>query len=182
MFDVFVVLYIAVDMWFGFRYGTFRRIIHLFAFFLGLLLAQAVSVGFAQLLNTQATDHPISYHYLVYMGILFALVIISEILGFAYASALTFLNAMIFDRFFGIAVGLVGALLEMSIVLYIFTSMFTATGPSGTSQLPILRLVNDQIGISLIKPALETVQTVSKVIYAPVIPQNYGQYFGKTYS
>jgi uncharacterized membrane protein required for colicin V production len=182
MFDVFVLLYVLVNVFLGIRYGMFRRIIHIAAFYLGMLLAQALSVGFSQLLNYNTGSSPVSAHFLLFVGILFGVVIFAEILGFAYGSALKFFSGLIFDRALGVALAIASAAVELTIVVFLFSQMFATQGPPGTVQLGIITAINDQVKISVSAKQLQKLEPAARFFYAPVLPPVPQTYFNKTYS
>jgi uncharacterized membrane protein required for colicin V production len=182
MFDAFVVLYVVVNVFLGFRYGMFRRIIHLGAFYVGMLLAQALSVGFSQLLNYNTGSSPVSAHFVLYFVILFGVVLFAEILGFAYAGALKFFSGLIFDRFLGVALGIGTSAFELTVLLFLFNSSVATQGPSGTVQLGIISAMNEQVKSSISARQLEKVEPSAKFFYAPVLPPSPQTYFTKTYS
>jgi uncharacterized membrane protein required for colicin V production len=182
MFDAFAVVWVLANMYLGFRHGMFRRVVHIAAFFLGLLLAQTLSVGFAQLLNLNTGNTPVSSHFLLFVGIVIGVVVFAEILGFAYASALQFFSGMIFDRFFGLVLGLLAGVFEMTVLLILFEQMFATAGPTGSAQLAILTALNDSVIGSPTAGLLHNLVPAAKVIYSPVLPPKLETYFTKTFS
>jgi uncharacterized membrane protein required for colicin V production len=182
MIDAVVIVYLLINAFLGFRYGLFRRIVHIGGFYLGLLLAQAISPGFAQMANLHTGAHPTDGHFLAFLGILFGLVIVVEILMFAFASALDAMNALIFDRFFGLIVGSIAAVFEMGVVLYLFGFMYATPLPSGATHADIISTINSQAGSSPTAKALSQLRPYVVVLYRPVLPPDPGIYFSKTFS
>jgi uncharacterized membrane protein required for colicin V production len=180
--DAIVIIYVLINAFLGFRFGLFRRIIHIGAFFLGLLLAQAVSPGFAQMGNFHTGSHPIDGHFLAFMGILFGLVVIVEAIMFGFADALEAMNALIFDRFFGLVIGSIAAVFEMGVVLYLFTYMIATPLPSGATHADIVSTASSQVGSSPAAKALSQLRPYIVVVYGPVLPPEPGIYFAKTFS
>lgn len=182
MFDAIFFAYVVINVYLGFRFGIFRRVVHLGAFFLGMLLAQALSVGFTQLLNYNTGRYPVSAHFVVYLGILLLLVVVAEVLGFAYASALRFLSGLVLDRLMGTVVGLATAVLELSILLYLFGQMIATQGPTGTAQLSIVTSTAEQLSTSPTVKQLKRIEPYSLVFYRPVLPPEPATYFTKSFS
>lgn len=182
MIDAIVLIYVLINAFLGFRFGLFRRLLHIGAFFLGLLLAQALSPGFDQMANLHTGSHPTDGHFLAFLGVLFGLVVVIEALMFAFASALDAMNALIFDRFFGLIIGAIAAVFEMGVVLYLFTFMFATPLPSGTTHSDITSSVASQAGSSPTARALSQLRPYIVVLYGPVLPPEPGIYFSKTFS
>lgn len=182
MFDILAIVYIVVNLYLGWKYGVFRRIMHAAAFFLGMLLAQALSVGFAQLLNYNTGSVPVSAHLLLYVGIVFAVVLFVEILGFAYASSLEFMSGLIFDRFLGLGIALGAAVLELTILLFIFNLATHTQGPTGTAQMAVVTGMAEQIKASPSAAQFERLLPIAKIVYAPVLPPQPETYFTKSFT
>ncbi|MFN2462463.1 MAG: CvpA family protein [Candidatus Dormibacteria bacterium] len=182
LFDAIFIIYMAVNVFLGYRYGLFRRVIHIGFFFLGMLLAQALSPGFAEQFGYGAGPHPADAHFAVYLGVLFGLVVIAEALGFLYADALGFLNTMLADRFLGVLLGLVGAVLELSVLLFLFGQLVNVSLPSGGSHAPIVQASQEQVGQSIIARQLKKAEPSALIVFRPVLPPNPPSYFAKTYT
>ena len=182
VFDAIFVIYILVNIFLGFRYGLFRRFIHVGAFFLGMLLAQALSPGFAEQFGYNTSTHPADAHFAVFLAILFGLMVVAEALGFAYADALGFLNTLIGDRFFGAILGVAAAILEISVLLYLFGQLNQTTLPGGTGHAEIITQSADQVSSSLLAGPIKRLQPVALFLFQPVLPAEPATYFAKTYS
>jgi uncharacterized membrane protein required for colicin V production len=182
VFDVIVVLYVLVNAVLGFRYGLFRRFVHIGAFYLGMLLAQAMSPGLAGAFNFNTGTQPTAGHFLLFLVVLFGLVLIVEVLMFAFGSVLDAFNALIFDRFFGLVIGAVAGVLEMAVFLYLFNFMIATPLPSGASQPPIVTSLASQLEGSPTAKAMARLRQYIVVLYGPVLPSEPGTYFAKTYS
>jgi uncharacterized membrane protein required for colicin V production len=182
VFDVVVVLYVIVNAALGFRYGLFRRFVHIGAFYLGMLLAQAMSPGLAEFFNYHTSTHPTAGHFFVFMAVLFGLVLIVESLMFAFGSVLDAFNALIFDRFFGLVIGAIAGVLEMAVFLYLFNFMFATPLPAGASQPPFITSLAGQLEGSPTAKAVSRLRQYIVVLYGPVLPPEPGTYFAKTFS
>jgi uncharacterized membrane protein required for colicin V production len=182
LFDVLFLIYILVNVYFGYRYGLFRRIIQLGAFFLGMLLAQALSPGLAEQFGYNTSAHPADAHFGVFLAVVFGMVIVGEVLGFAYADALGFLNSMLGDRFFGAALGLVESVLELSVLIYLFGQMYAVALPAGGAHADIVVASQDQLNHSILAPQIKRIQGAALFLFQPVLPPEPGTYFAKTYS
>jgi uncharacterized membrane protein required for colicin V production len=180
--DVVIALYVIVNAFLGFRYGLFRRFLHIGAFYLGILLAQALSPGLAGVLNYNTGTHPTAGHFLRCIAVLFGLVLVIEGLMFAFGSVLNVFNALIFDRFFGLVVGAIAAVFEMALVLYLFNYMIATPLPSGSSQPSFVSTIASQIEGSPSAKALAQLRQYIVVLYGPVLPPEPATYFAKTYS
>jgi uncharacterized membrane protein required for colicin V production len=182
MIDAVVIVYVLINAFLGFRYGLFRRLLHIGAFYLGMLLAQAISPGFAQLANFHTSDHPTDGHFLAFVAIVLGMVVIVEILTFALADALDVMNALIFDRFFGLILGTIAAVFEMGVLLYLFSFMVATPLPSGATHVDIVSTFSTQAASSPTARALTQLRPYIIVIYRPVLPPDPGLYFAKTFS
>jgi len=181
-FDAFFVIYAAANVFLGIRYGLFRRFIHVGSFFLGMLLAQALSPGFAEQFGYNTGTHPADSHFGVFLAILFAIVVVAEVLGFAYGEALGFLNTVLGDRLLGASLGLVASVLEAGVILYLFTQLVSVTLPSGGSHAQIIGSSQEQVGASIAVKQLKRLQDITLFVFRPVLPPEPGTYFAKTYS
>lgn len=181
-FDAVFIIYALVNAFLGFRYGLFRRAIQVGAFYLGMLLAQALSPGFSEQFGYNTGPHPASAHFGVYLAILFGMIIVAEILGFAYADALAFLNTMLGDRPFGTVLGLVASVLELAVILYLFGQLVDTKLPSTGSQAPIISSSQDQVSSSLLARQIKKTQGVALFVFRPVLPPEPATYFAKTFT
>lgn len=181
-FDLVFILYALVNAFLGLRYGLFRRAIHVGAFFLGMLLAQALSPGFAEQFGYSTGPHPASAHFGVFLAILFGMVIVAEVLSFAYADALAFLNTMLGDRAFGMLLGVVASVLELAVILYLFGQLVDTRLPSGGSQAAIISSSQDQVNSSLLAKQIKKTQGVALFMFRPVLPPEPATYFAKTFT
>ena len=182
MIDLLIILYIVVNVLLGFRFGLFRRVIHILGFYVGLLLAQAVSPGASQSLGYSTGPHPAAAHFGIYLLILMVMVVVVEILGAAFGDALAAFNALVFDRFFGAAVGLIFAVLELSVVLFMFNNLLITPGPTGTGEPAAVLTAQDSVQTSLLAGVLNRARPAATFVYLPVLPSDAGRYFSKTYT
>ncbi|MEA2645049.1 MAG: hypothetical protein QOE92_132 [Chloroflexota bacterium] len=182
MFDLLIVAYIGLNIYLGYRYGMFRRIMHIGAFFLGLQLAQALSIGFSQLMGYNTSPYPVSAHLLLYIGTIFAVVVFVEVLGFAYASTLRFMSGMLFDRSLGVVAGAVGAVFEVSILVVVILAAASTTGPSGSAQLLVVTTSAEQLTGSPTAKLIARVEPYAKFVYTPVLPADLSTYFTRTFT
>ena len=170
MIEAIVVIYVLINALMGFRYGLFRRFLHIGAFFLGLLLAQALSPGFAQMANYNTSPHPTDGHFLMFLAVLFGLVVIIEGLMFAFSNVFDAMNALLFDRFFGLVVGALAGVFEMAVVLYLFVYMTATPLPSGATHMDLVSSFQGQISGSPVAKGLNQLRPYIIVIYGPVLP------------
>jgi uncharacterized membrane protein required for colicin V production len=181
-FDAVIILYALLNIFLGFRYGLFRRAIQIGAFYLGMLLAQALSPGFSEQFGYNTGPHPASAHFGVFLAILFGMVIVAEILGFAYADALGFMSSLLGDRFFGAAAGLIASVLQLAVILYLFGQLVNTQLPTGGSQAAIISTSQDQVQQSLLVKQIKKTQDLSLFFFRPVLPPEPATYFAKTFS
>jgi uncharacterized membrane protein required for colicin V production len=181
-FDIIFILYALANVFLGFRFGLFRRAIHVGAFYLGMLLAQAMSPGLTEQFGYNTGPNPASAHFGIFLAVLFGMVVVAEILGFAYADALAFLNTMLGDRAFGAALGLVASVLEIAILIYLFGQLVDTKLPQGGGQAAIVSSSQDQFKASLLTQQIKKTQGVALLAFRPVLPPEPGTYFAKTYT
>jgi uncharacterized membrane protein required for colicin V production len=177
--DVITIIYVLINALLGFRYGLFRRFIHIGAFYLGLLLAQALSPGVSQMLNYHQGPYPVAAHFGVYLGVVFFMVVALELIMFGFKDALGAMNALIFDRFFGLAVGILAGIFEMAVIIYLFQYMATTPVQSGGSKPAIVNYFSGQLD-SPTPRALIQLRPYVIVLYRPVLPPEPTNYFAKT--
>jgi uncharacterized membrane protein required for colicin V production len=182
MFDIIIVLYIVVSAFLGFRYGLFRRVIHLAAFYVGLLLAQYLSPGFSVQFGYSTGDHPADAHFGVYILIVVLLVVVIEILGALFGDALSFMNALVFDRFFGLLAGIGIATVELAALLYLFSNLVITPVPSGTGHPAVVTNIAQQLDEAYLTRLLRAVRPAATFIFLPVLPGEPARYFAKTYT
>jgi uncharacterized membrane protein required for colicin V production len=182
MFDLLFIAYVVASILLGFRYGLFRRIMHIGGFYLGLLLAQALSPGISAGLGYSSGTHPSASHFGIYLIIVVSIVVVSEVLGALFADVASAFNSMVFDRAFGVAAGGVFAVFELAALLYLFNGFVQTPLGSGGTQPPIVTNVSEQLGQSFLAKRLDQLQSISTTIYLPVLPGEPRRYFAKTYS
>ncbi len=181
MIDVITLIYVLINAGLGFRYGLFRRFVHIGAFYLGLLLAQALSPGLSQMMNFHQGPYPVAAHFGVYIGIVLFIVVALEAIMFGFGDALEAMNALIFDRFFGLAVGIIAAVFEMAVIVYLFQYMAATPIQSGGSKPAIVNYFSDQLGYPTPR-ALNQLRPYVVDLYRPVLPPEPASYFAKTIS
>ncbi|HXA42603.1 MAG TPA: CvpA family protein [Candidatus Solibacter sp.] len=179
--DAIVLVYVLINAVLGFRYGVFRRVLHVAAFYVGLLLAQALSVGLAQMFSFNTGSYPSAAHFGVFLAVLFVLVVVGEVLMFGYGDALAAMNALIFDRFFGLALGIAAGVLEMAVVLYLFQYMAVTSLPSGAIRPDVVNYFSGQMSSPSAR-LLNQLRSGVIFLYGPVLPAEPASYFAKTYS
>jgi uncharacterized membrane protein required for colicin V production len=181
-FDAVFAIYILANVALGFRYGLFRRFVHLGAFFLGMLLAQALSPGFSEQFGYNGGPNPADAHFAIFLSIVFGMVLIAEVLGFAYADALGFLNTMLADRFLGATLGLVATVLELSVLLYLFAQLVNVSLPTGGSHSALVNSSQEQVSASLLAKQIKKTQGAALLVFRPVLPPEPLTYWAKTYA
>jgi uncharacterized membrane protein required for colicin V production len=179
--DVITIIYILINAGLGFRYGLFRRFVHVAAFYVGVLLAQALSPGLSQLMNFHQGPYPVAAHFGVFLGVLLFIVIAIEAIMFGFGDVLEAMNALIFDRFFGLGVGIVAAVFEMAVVLYLFQYMSATPVQSGGAKPAIVNYFDGQLDSPTAR-ALNQLRPYVIVLYRPVLPSEPSIYFAKTIS
>jgi uncharacterized membrane protein required for colicin V production len=179
--DAITLVYVLINAFLGFRYGLFRRFVHIGAFYLGLLLAQALSPGLSQMMDFHQGPYPVAAHFGVFLGVLLGLVVIIEALTFGFADALGAFNALIFDRFFGLVVGILAAIFEMAVIVYLFQYMSATPLVSGGSKPAVVNYFEGQLGYPTPR-ALNQLRPYVIVLYQPVLPPEPARYFAKTIS
>jgi uncharacterized membrane protein required for colicin V production len=179
LIDVITLIYVVINAVLGFRYGLFRRFIHIGAFYLGLLLAQALSPGLTEMQNYHTGPYPVAAHFAVFLGIVLFMVVALELITFGFRDALAAMNALIFDRFFGLIVGILAGVFEMAVVVYLFQYMATTPVQSGGTKPAIVNYFADQLG-SPTSRALIQLRPYVIVLYRPVLPPEPTNYFAKT--
>jgi uncharacterized membrane protein required for colicin V production len=179
--DLITLVYVLINAFLGFRFGLFRRFVHIGAFYVGMLLAQALSPGVAQLLGYQQGPYPVAAHFAVFLGVLFFMVIALEAIMWGFSDALEAMNALIFDRFFGLCVGIIAGVFEMAVVLYLFQYMATTPIQAGGSKPAIVNYLSDQLDNPTPR-ALNQLRPYVIVLYRPVLPPDPASYFAKTIS
>ncbi|MFN2466022.1 MAG: CvpA family protein [Candidatus Dormibacteria bacterium] len=181
-FDAVIVLYVLLNVFLGFRYGLFRRVLQLGAFFLGMLLAQALSPGFSEQFGYNSGPSPASAHFGVFLAILVGMIVVAEVLGFAYADALGFMSSLLGDRVFGVLLALVTSVLELAIVLYLFGQLVNTQLPTGGSQAAIISSSQEQVSQSFLVKQVRKAERASLFLFRPVLPPEPRTYFAKTFT
>jgi len=182
MIDILFVLYIALNIYLGWRYGVSRRLLHFGGFYIGIFMAGLMSVDLNKNFGWASGDHPQSSHFWLYLGVTMALVVIFEVLGFAYSGLFKFITAIIFDRIGGAAVALVAAVLEIAIMVFMFNAM-VATGGSGNASLSAeSSTIAGQIGDSPTVKVIRNFENAALFIFRPVLPADTTTFFSKSYT
>jgi uncharacterized membrane protein required for colicin V production len=182
LFDIVIVAYVVLQGYLGLRFGFFRRLIHLAGFYLGLLLARAISPAGAQSLGWNTGSHPPDGHFGLFLLVLFGIVVAAELLALAYGSLLDFFNAMVFDRFLGAGTGALMAVLELSLLLYLFGHLLSTAPPGGTGRSDLVLSSADQISHSFLAHGLKTVEPLATFVFLPVLPNEPGKYWTTSYT
>jgi uncharacterized membrane protein required for colicin V production len=182
LFDILFLAYILLQTFLGIRFGFFRRLVHFGGFYLGMLLARAVSPGAAQAIGWSAGDHPPDGHFGMFLLIVVGVTVAAEVLAFLYGSALEIFNAMVLDRVLGGATAVITAVLELAVLLYLFGFLLFTPPPGGRGHADISLSTADQISRSYLAKGLTSVEGVATFIYLPVLPSEPGRYWASTYS
>jgi uncharacterized membrane protein required for colicin V production len=180
--DILIAVCLAGSVVLGYRYGLFRRLVQVAAFALGLILARGMSVAMTQNFGLNVGKHPVAAHLGIFIGIVLAVVIMAEVLMAFYSGPLAFFNALLFDRFFGAAAGLLFSAVELSILLYIFSYGAATQGPGGTGQPQIVDSFTASISQSILAGPLKAIQPAVVTVFRPVLPLEPAKYFASSFS
>jgi hypothetical protein len=180
--DILLVIYLAVNVALGFRFGLFRRILNMAAFCLGLLLSRGMSTPAAQNFSLNTGKYPVAGHFGIFLGIVLFIVVVAELLMLFYNGPLGFFNALLFDRFFGAVAGLVFAAIQLSVILYLFNYAAATQGPGGTGQPEIVDAFSSSVSQSLLAKPLKGIEPPATGLLRPFLPGEPAKYFAQSFS
>jgi uncharacterized membrane protein required for colicin V production len=180
--DICFALYILLSITLGYRFGLFRRLIAMAAFFAGLWLARGLSADVSIQMGWNKGNHPVAAHFAVFILIVLVLLIVAEVLGYAYRGPLQFFNALVFDRFFGAIAGAIFAVVQLTVVLILFGAMLATPGPTGGGQAEIIAQLADSANHSAIAKGMVRLEPNVEVIFRPFLPDGLPTYFARTFA
>ncbi|MHB8508469.1 MAG: CvpA family protein [Candidatus Dormibacteria bacterium] len=179
LFDVLIGLYIVGNIAAGFRWGFFRRLLSFAGFYLGLLLARGLSVSLTQSAGWNTGGHPVAGQFAMFLLVVVGMTVVAEIMGFAYRRVISFLNTLFLDRTLGAVAGALAAVLQLSILLYLFGYMLTTAGPNQLGQPAIVTDSQESLSSSYLAHGLKKVQDLAVFLYRPVLPEEPTTFFAR---
>ena len=182
MVDIVLILYILANIYMGWRYGVSRRLLHFGGFYIGILMAGLTSVELNKNFGWANGDHPQSSHFWIYLGVVVFLVVVFEVLGFAYAGLFRFITAIIFDRVGGALVAIVASVLEIAVIVFMFTAMVSTAGPGNTSLSAETATIASQVSDSPTVKLVRLAETAALLLFRPALPADTNTYFAKSFT
>jgi hypothetical protein len=170
--DVVGLLFIAVNIALGVRYGLLRRVFAFGGLFAGIGLATAIGNPIARFFHGGGSPSALYADAWSFIAIALFVTAAVELLGALYNDRITSVASLMFDRTTAVAAGAVLGVLEIAICCV--TGL--AVGRAPTSQLapaPSDRTsVSDSVRSSIIGGRVNTIEGAVTGLFAPVLTRN----------
>ncbi|HKR98041.1 MAG TPA: CvpA family protein [Candidatus Dormibacteraeota bacterium] len=165
--DVLLLALVGINVWLGIRYGFVRRLFGMAGLFLGCLAATYGGNSLAALVD----PHSLYANAWFFVGIVAAVVLIAEIMGYLYQERLQRLVVVMFDRITGAVAGALVGFFEASVAFLV--AIAVAAVPAANATVPPDRgnagnAVKSAMLSGLAVRAAPGVETV----FGPVLPAN----------
>lgn len=181
--DLIAASLIIVNLLLGWRFGIIGRALALGGLYGGIAMATAMGNRLLRLFGGGGVSNDLYAGAWMYIGIVFAVVAMVEILGALYRDRVEKVVSLMFDRTSGLVAGLVVGVLQAAIVVMVALAVGDVSSADPAQHLPNDRgntasaVRNSVIGshIAGLDPALKT-------FFGPALPPSLGSYLADTTS
>jgi uncharacterized membrane protein required for colicin V production len=181
--DLIAVALIIVNLLLGWRFGIIGRALALGGLYGGVAAATAMGNRLLRLFGGGGAANDLYASAWMYIGVVFAVIAMVEILGALYRDRVEKVISLMFDRTSGIVGGLVVGVLQAAIVMMVALAVGDASSADPGQKLPSERgntasaVRNSVIGshIAGLDPALKT-------FFGPALPPSLAGYLADTTS
>ena len=181
--DLIAVLLILVNVLLGWRFGIIGRALALGGLYGGVAAATAMSSRLLRLFGGGGAANDLYATAWTFIGVVFAVVVMVEILGALYRDRVEKVISLMFDRSTGIAAGLVVGILQAAVVIMVALAVGTATPSGPGQQLPSLRNATaDAVNNSVIGSHIAGLDPAIKAFFGPALPPSLSGYLADTTS
>jgi uncharacterized membrane protein required for colicin V production len=174
--DAIPIVLVLVYVLLGYFTGVMRRLIGLVSLYLAFFAANAMGLQAGSILQQSSSYGTADARIYGFFGILFAVIIVID--GAAQlANSQIQLQAIVFNRFSGVIIGVVTALLLSVLVTY---ELQAAGNPFGGTQLDsVQQSVRDGVnGSHVAVPLVRAIGRPIISLFQPVLPSDPQIYFG----
>lgn len=180
--DLIAVLLILFNVLLGWRFGIIGRALALGGLYGGVAAATAMSSRLLRLFGGGGAANDLYATAWTFIGVVFAVVVMVEILGALYRDRVEKVISLMFDRSTGIAAGLVVGILQAAVVIMVALAVGTATTGPG-QQLPSQRNATaDAVRSSVIGSHIAGLDPAVKAFFGPALPPSLSGYLADTTS
>jgi uncharacterized membrane protein required for colicin V production len=181
--DLIAAALIIVNLLLGWRFGIIGRALALGGLYGGVAAATAMGNRLLRLFGGGGAANDLYSSAWMFIGLVFAVVAMVEILGALYRDRVEKVISLMFDRTSGIVAGLVVGVLQAAVVMMVALAVGDASSSAPGQKLPSERgntasaVRNSMIGshIAGLDPALKT-------FFGPALPPSLGGYLADTTS
>jgi uncharacterized membrane protein required for colicin V production len=171
--DLGAVLLILANIALGWRFGIVGRAIALGGLYGGIAAATALGNGLIRFFGGGGAANDLYTSAWTYLGIVFGVIAMVEILGALYRDRVEKLISLMFDRTSGIVGGLIVGVLEVAIVTMVATAVGDAHASTSAQQIPADH-ANPASAVrnSLIGSHVAGLDPAVRTIFGPALPDS----------
>lgn len=181
--DLIAVLLILVNILLGWRFGIIGRALALGGLYGGVAAATAMSARLLRLFGGGGAANDLYATAWTFIGVVFAVVVMVEILGALYRDRVEKVISLMFDRTSGIVAGLVVGVLQAAVVIMVALAVGNATTSGPGQQLPAFRSdTANAVNNSVLGSHIAGLDPAIKAFFGPALPQSLSGYLADTTS
>lgn len=177
LIDITAGLIVLIYMGAGWQTGLIRRLLGAGGIYVGLLAGRYVAPGLADYAQSTLPVNwdAVTYHVLVYAGVVALVIGIIEGLGWLWEKQLNF-SVVPADSQFGMALGLVSG---TALVIMLGYMLFLAQPALGSVTNALSGLLHSQFQHSLLEQhTMGVAHLLVQIVFAPAIPDGVDAFFG----
>jgi uncharacterized membrane protein required for colicin V production len=181
--DLIAVLLILVNVLLGWRYGIIGRALALGGLYGGVAAATAMSARLLRLFGGGGAANDFYTTAWAFIGVVFAVVVMVEILGALYRDRVEKVISLMFDRTTGVVAGFVVGLLQAAVVVMVALAVGTANTSGPGQKLPTFRGdTASAVRNSVIGSHIAGLDPAVTAFFGPALPPSLSGYLADTTS
>ena len=181
--DLIAVALIVINLLLGWKFGILGRALSLGGLYGGVAAATAMSDRLLRFFGGGGAANDLYASAWTYVGVVFGVVAMVEILGALYRERVEKVISLMFDRTSGVVAGLVVGVLQAAIVVMVVLAVGDATTTAPTQKLPSQHAdTSSAVRNSLFGSHIAGLDPAVKAFFGPALPANLSGYLADTTS
>ena len=165
--DVLLLALVGANVYLGYRYGFVRRLFGMAGLFLGCLAATYAGNGLASLVD----PHSLYANAWFFVGIVAAVVLMAEIMGYLYQERVSRIVVLMFDKVSGSVAGAVLGFFEASVAFLV--AIAVAAVPAANATVPSDRAnAGNAVKSAMLSGLAVRAAPGIETVFGPVLPAN----------
>jgi uncharacterized membrane protein required for colicin V production len=179
--DLIAVALIVINLLLGWKFGIIGRALSLGGLYGGVAAATAMSDRLLRFFGGGGAANDLYASAWTYVGVVFGVVAMVEILGALYRDRVEKVISLMFDRTSGVVAGLVVGVLQAAIVVMVVLAVGDATTTAPAQRLPATHADSaNAVRNSLFGSHIAGLDPAVKAFFGPALPSSLSGYLADT--